>query len=122
MPDIDWSNPAIIAAIIGAVALIIGAIIAAVAKAHYNLGVDLWRKGDIEGAIAEYRQAIRIKPDDAAAHYNLACACAQKRDARLAVESLRKAIDLDSKYKGMARTDKGFDPIRSDREFKRLLK
>lgn len=32
------------------------------------------RKGDLEGAIAAYRTAIRLKPDLADAHYNLGVA------------------------------------------------
>ncbi len=38
---------------------------------HYNLGIALKRQGKLEEAIAEFRAAIRINPDDAEAHFHL---------------------------------------------------
>jgi lipoprotein NlpI len=40
-------------------------------KAHNNLGVALFRKGDIEGAISHFREAVRINPDYVYAKNNL---------------------------------------------------
>ena len=39
--------------------------------AHYNLGVTLAGRGQIEEAIAQYQKAVEIKPDYAAARRNL---------------------------------------------------
>src|SRR5881227_100195 len=39
--------------------------------AHINLGSALRQKNDLEGAIAEFREAVRIKPDAYQAHFNL---------------------------------------------------
>jgi Flp pilus assembly protein TadD len=41
------------------------------ALAYCNLGVALKAKGDLDGAIAEYRAALRLPPDNAEAHYDL---------------------------------------------------
>jgi tetratricopeptide (TPR) repeat protein len=40
------------------------------AKAFYDSGVDKYDAGDYKGAIADYDQAIKLKPDYADAHYN----------------------------------------------------
>ena len=34
------------------------------AEAHYRLGLEIYVKGDVGGAIAEYREALRLKPYD----------------------------------------------------------
>src|SRR5262249_48366336 len=41
------------------------------AAAHYHLGTALSGSGDVRGAIAALREAIRLKPDYAEAHCNL---------------------------------------------------
>ena len=64
-------------------------------KAHYNLGNVLDGKGDHEGAIAELREAIRLKPDLAEAHLDLAAALAGKGDRKAALEECRKAAQLN---------------------------
>jgi tetratricopeptide (TPR) repeat protein len=38
---------------------------------HYNLGFALAQRDNYDGAIAEYRKAIALEPDDADARYNL---------------------------------------------------
>ena len=43
---------------------------------HTRLGVALKAQGKREEAIAEFREAIRLKPDYAEAHYNLGLALA----------------------------------------------
>ena len=46
--------------------------------AHYNLGVALGSKGDLDGAIAEYREALRLNPNNDEAHVNLGVALGQQ--------------------------------------------
>jgi Flp pilus assembly protein TadD len=50
------------------------------ALAHNNLGYGLFKKGDGDGAITEYREALRLNPNYAEAHVNLGLALGQKHD------------------------------------------
>jgi len=52
-------------------------------------------KGDVDGAIAQYREAIHLKPDYALAHYNLGNALYRKGDGQAAQEEFRRAFELD---------------------------
>jgi tetratricopeptide (TPR) repeat protein len=38
---------------------------------YYDRGVALHKRGELDGAIAEYRAALRLNPNDVDAHYNL---------------------------------------------------
>ena len=59
-----------------------------------NLGNALRAKGDVDGAIAEYREALRVKPDYAMAHHNLANALFAKRDLDGAVAAYLEVLRL----------------------------
>src|SRR6185369_5389878 len=39
--------------------------------AHYNLGIVLKERGEVDQAVEHYRQAVALRPDYAEAHYNL---------------------------------------------------
>ena len=41
---------------------------------HVNLGSDLYKKGNMDAAIAEYREGLRLNPENDSAHYNLGIA------------------------------------------------
>lgn len=66
-------------------------------------------------------KALKIKPDDASGYFNKACAYALLENIDLAIENLTQAINLDSKYLEMAKTDTDFDKIRSDSRFINLI-
>jgi Flp pilus assembly protein TadD len=63
--------------------------------AHNSLGHALYDKGDLDGAIAEYRAAIRLQPGDVAAHNNLGLALEMKGDRLAASDEIEKARELD---------------------------
>lgn len=62
---------------------------------HNNLGVSLYEKGDIRGAVAQYLNALSIDPGYACAHNNLASAYYRLGDRARAADSCRRAIAAD---------------------------
>ncbi len=65
------------------------------AAAHDNLGNALDHKGDLDGAIAEYREALRLNPKDVVAHINLGVALASKGDMDGEIGEYREALRLN---------------------------
>jgi protein O-mannosyl-transferase len=64
-------------------------------RQYYNLGVVLARNGNLDGAIKQYRTALKFKPDYIAVYYNLGNAYALKGDAEYAIYNYRKALQLE---------------------------
>ena len=69
-------------------------------EAHANLGVALAKKGDWDGAIAEYREALRLNPDNDIAHANLGAALGNKGDWDGAIAEYREALRLNPNNDG----------------------
>jgi tetratricopeptide (TPR) repeat protein len=65
--------------------------------AHNNLGVALDAKGDREGAIRSYHEAIRLDQRFVLAHSNLGNALHHKKDLKGAIRCYNEAIPLDPK-------------------------
>jgi tetratricopeptide (TPR) repeat protein len=66
-------------------------------NAHSNLGIALKDKGNLDGAIVEFREAIRLDPKYGWAHNNLGAALIDKGDPDGAIVEFREAIRLDPK-------------------------
>jgi protein O-mannosyl-transferase len=62
--------------------------------AHTNLAVVLAGQGNIDGAIAEYREALQIKPDYAEAQRHLAFHLANQGHTEEAIEHLNEALRI----------------------------
>ncbi|MBA4062366.1 MAG: hypothetical protein C0501_01415 [Isosphaera sp.] len=62
-----------------------------------DLGSVLRVAGDLPGAVAAHREAVRLDPELAAAHYNLGAALRDGGDLPGAVASFREAIRLEPK-------------------------
>jgi tetratricopeptide (TPR) repeat protein len=86
-------------------------------EAWVNRGNALFNLGRIEETIASYDNALKLKPDYANAYYNKACVYALQENIPLMIENLKQAINLNSKYLEMAKTDIDFDKIRHDSRF-----
>lgn len=65
------------------------------AGAYFRLGATLHRKGDLDGAIRAYRQALTLKPDDAETHCSLGLALNGRGDLDNAVRAYRRAIQIN---------------------------
>ena len=63
-------------------------------RAHNNLGNALGRKGQLDEAIGQFQEAIRLKHDYAHAHYNLGNALAKKGQLDEAIRQFQEAIRL----------------------------
>jgi tetratricopeptide (TPR) repeat protein len=61
-----------------------------------NGGIEKGKKGDLNGAIADFNRAIELDPKDDAAYYNLAQAKWLKKDATGAITDYSRAIELGS--------------------------
>ena len=68
------------------------------AIAHVNLANAMNACGDVDGAIAAYREAIRLKPQYPQAFYNLGIALADKGLYDDAIEAYRDALRLKADY------------------------
>ena len=63
-------------------------------KAHARLGLVLSKEGRLDEAINQYREALRLKPDDADAHYDLANALYRKGLGDEAISQYREDLKL----------------------------
>lgn len=69
------------------------------ADAHNMLGLLLGRKGADSGEVlAEFREAVRLRPDFAAAHNNMGLVLAQSDDDEKAIAQFREAIRINPDY------------------------
>lgn len=85
------------------------------------LGGAYFLKGESDKALRILQRAIEIDPNFATSYYNLSCILATKKEKDKALEYLKKAISLDQKYKDKAGTDKDFDNLRAEKEFKEIV-
>ena len=66
--------------------------------AHNSLGAALFGRGRIDEAMAHYRKALEIKPDDAEANYNLGIALASRGQVNEAFPYFQKAVKINPDY------------------------
>src|ERR1700678_755768 len=62
------------------------------AAEHLSKGMVLAQSGDINGAIVEYRKALKIDPDFADAHNNLGLALEKNKNLDAAIAEFREAL------------------------------
>jgi len=61
---------------------------------HVNLGFELDNKGNLDAAIAEYREGLRLNPENDSAHYNLGIALGAEGTLGGAIAETRTAVQL----------------------------
>jgi tetratricopeptide (TPR) repeat protein len=69
------------------------------AKAYVEFGASNGQRGDLEGAVKAFEQAIRLDPKFAPAYYNLGYAKSLQGKTDEAVQNYDKAIELDPNYR-----------------------
>jgi TonB family protein len=68
------------------------------AAAHNRLGNSRSQKGDLDGAIAEYRESLRQNPQNAETHYALGGVLERKGEHDLAVAEYRETLRLEPDF------------------------
>jgi Tfp pilus assembly protein PilF len=63
--------------------------------AHRNLGMALYKKGQIDEAFSQFQEVVRLKPDSYDAHYNLGLAFHKKGQIDEAIRQFQEALRLD---------------------------
>ena len=80
-----------------------------------------WRAGDIAKAVEILRSVAKEHPNGAIVLYNLACAETLHGDHDEALVHLRRAVELEDRFRELARTDEDFDAVRDRDEFRELV-
>jgi predicted membrane-bound spermidine synthase len=73
----------------------LGAVVPEVADVHNELGIALASKGQLDQAIVEFREALRLEPDSAQTHWHLGAALADRGALDEAAVHLRRSVELD---------------------------
>jgi serine/threonine-protein kinase len=68
-----------------------------VAAVHFEVGMALWRLGQVDEAIRSFRKAIELEPTAAWHHYQLGYCWRDKGRLDEAIAEFRRAIELDPK-------------------------
>ena len=72
-------------------------------------------------AVADYNEALRLRPEYPEAYYNLACLYSLRKDIEPCVENLKRATELDKKHKEQGSTDPDLEWARQDPRVRDLL-
>lgn len=61
--------------------------------AHNNLGAVLWQRGEVDGAVEQYEQALKVDPDFSDALANLGAVFVRRGDLTRAADYLERALE-----------------------------
>ncbi len=65
------------------------------AEQHYNSGLASHKKGDFQNALAEFREAVRLNPNDVEARVHIGVVLMDENEVDDAIKQLHAAIQLD---------------------------
>lgn len=82
------------------------------ASPYSDRGMEHYHERRYGEAASAFEEGIEALPDAAGLHYNAACMRALTAEADRALEHLRRAIELDPRFRELAKTDSDFDGIR----------
>ena len=89
--------------------------------AWHNYGWLLNKLNRKEDAIKAYEEAIKLDPEKAQTRNNIASIYSLKGEKNKMIVNLKKAIDLNTNFKNLAKTDKDFEAFWNDEDFKKLV-
>jgi tetratricopeptide (TPR) repeat protein len=87
----------------------------------YGLGVMEHNRGNYEGALGFFRQALSQRPEADHIHYCIAASLAMKGDALEAIQTLRKTIEMNEDNRIYAKNDSDFLTLHVHKEFTDLV-
>ena len=92
------------------------------ATLYFRKGQALFHLKQYQKSIQAYDKALLINPNDANSWYNQACNLAlYKKDKASTLKHLTKSIELNEKFKSLARKDKDFYIFWDDPEFLKII-
>jgi len=77
--------------------------------------------GETEKAIGYYEQAFELNPEDGNICYNKACADSLMNKKSEAFAQLKRAIELNPRYRELAKSDKDFEKLWEEKDFKDIV-
>ncbi len=80
-----------------------------------------WRAGDHAKAVSILRSVADEHPEAGMVFYNLACAEVLAGEPDSALDHLRRSVELEERFRELARTDEDFASIRERPEFQELI-
>jgi len=63
--------------------------------AHYNLGLTLAKRGELDRALDHFKETVRVKPDEPDAYNNIGIILAKKGQLKEAVDNFSEALRKD---------------------------
>ena len=87
----------------------------------YGLGVMEHNRGNYEGALGYFRQALTQRPEADHIQYSIAASLALKGESLEAIQSLRKAIEMNEDNRIYAKNDSDFLTLHVHKEFTDLV-
>lgn len=88
---------------------------------HYNVGVALMNRGEIDDALAHFQSALKMAPKSDHVLYAMAAANALKGNSAQAVAYLKQSIHYRNENRFQAASDADFTSLAEDPAFKELL-
>jgi len=73
----------------------LGTVVPETSGVHNDLGIAYASRGQLDAAIAEFRQALSLDPDAAETHWHLGAALAERGQLQEAEEHLRTSVQRD---------------------------
>jgi tetratricopeptide (TPR) repeat protein len=81
----------------------------------------LYQKGEYAEVADRGRALVEAHPQYAGVFYNVACCESLAGRTNDAIDHLRRAIEMSERFRGYAKDDSDFDPIRDEPAFKELI-
>lgn len=89
---------------------------------HLETAAVLNQKGDLAGAVREARLSVQLGPTMPETYYDLACYLSLAGELDQAMESLATSLDMEPRFKEMAKNDSDLKALRTRPEFQELVK